>query len=155
MGWTKRQLIEQAFDELGLASYVFDLTASELQSALRQLDAMIGTWVGKNINIPYGLPNSPEDSQIDDDSGLPVWANETVYKNLALRLAASYGKVVSTDTKMSANEGYRMLVYRVTSTIPLSYPSTMPAGAGNKPWRQYEDPFLIPSCRAYWDPNVV
>ena len=40
MGWTKRQFVTQAFEEIGLASYVFDLTPEQLQSALRRLDAM-------------------------------------------------------------------------------------------------------------------
>ena len=31
MGWTKRQFIEQAFDEIGLASYAFDLGPEQMQ----------------------------------------------------------------------------------------------------------------------------
>ena len=29
MGWTKREYVEQAFEEIGLASYVFDLTPEQ------------------------------------------------------------------------------------------------------------------------------
>jgi hypothetical protein len=44
MGWTKRQFITQAFEEIGLAAYVFDLTTEQLQSALRRMDAMVAGW---------------------------------------------------------------------------------------------------------------
>ena len=41
MGWTKQQLVEQAFEEIGMANYVFDLQVEQLQSAMYQLDAMM------------------------------------------------------------------------------------------------------------------
>jgi hypothetical protein len=41
MGYKKRQFISAAFEEIGLASYVFDLQPEQLESALRRLDAMI------------------------------------------------------------------------------------------------------------------
>jgi len=34
MGWTKRQYVTQAFEEIGLASYVFDLTPVVQQPAI-------------------------------------------------------------------------------------------------------------------------
>ena len=33
MSWTKRQYIVDAFEEIGLASYVYDLQPEQLQSA--------------------------------------------------------------------------------------------------------------------------
>ena len=35
MGYSKRQFVAAAFEEIGLASYVFDLQPEQLQSALR------------------------------------------------------------------------------------------------------------------------
>ena len=54
MGWTKRQYIEQAFEEVGLAAYVFDLTPEQLQSALRKLDAMMAEWNAKGLRLEIG-----------------------------------------------------------------------------------------------------
>ena len=34
MGYTKRQIIEEAYGELGMASYVFDLDVDVLQRAI-------------------------------------------------------------------------------------------------------------------------
>ena len=32
MAWTKRQIVTQAFEEIGLASYVFDLEPEQLRA---------------------------------------------------------------------------------------------------------------------------
>ena len=37
MSYTKRQLLSGAFDELGLADYIYDLAADQLEMALRRL----------------------------------------------------------------------------------------------------------------------
>ena len=92
MGWTKQQLIDQAFSELARAGYVFDLGADVREDALRQLDTMMATWSGVGISIGYLLPDSPDDSNIDDDAGIPLTAVEPVYMNLAVKLAAGRGK---------------------------------------------------------------
>ena len=44
MGWTKRQLLSQAYEEIGLANYVFDIQPEQEMSALRRLDAMVQSW---------------------------------------------------------------------------------------------------------------
>lgn len=98
MGWTKRQFITQAFEEIGLAAYVFDLTTEQLQSALRRMDAMVAGWNSNGIRIGYPLPSSPQDSDIDVDTGVPDFANEAIYLGLAVRLAPSFGKTVAPET---------------------------------------------------------
>lgn len=142
MGWTKLQFIEQAYDEIGLASYFYDLTAEEQQNALRKLDTMMSTWNGKGIRLSYPLPSSPSDSVISQETTVPDSANEAIYTNLAIRLAPGVGKVVSLDTKEAANSGYQTLLSRATIPKEMQYPGTMPAGAGNKPWILNNDPFL-------------
>jgi hypothetical protein len=107
MGWTKRQLIDEAFSELSLQGYEFDITPEEQQTALRRLDTMLATWDGLGIRVGYLLPSSPDDSDPDSDSGLPDYAVETVYLHLAMRIAAGFGKQLSADTKRSASEASR------------------------------------------------
>ena len=43
MGWTKRQLVDDAFGTIGLSGYVFNLSPDQKQAALRKLDAMRAT----------------------------------------------------------------------------------------------------------------
>lgn len=140
MGWTKRQLVVQAFEELALGAYVFDLEPEQLQSALRRLDTMMGVWDGKGIRLGYPI-SSPESSNLDDDSNLPDAATETVFLNLALRLAPSFGKIPSVDTKSAAKEGYTILLAKAAHPIEMQFPGTLPAGSGNKA-RGIQNPFM-------------
>jgi hypothetical protein len=144
MGWTKRQFVTQAFDEIGLAAYVFDLTPEQLQSALRRLDAMLASWNAKGIRLGYPIPSNPQDSELDAETGVPDSANEAIYANLAVRLGPSFGKTVSADTKATAKLGYDTLLSRVAMPMEQQLPGTMPAGAGNKSWRLTDSPFLTP-----------
>lgn len=138
---TKRQLIEAAHAELGLADYVFDLPAEQLQLALRKLDGMMAEWDGMGLRLGYAIPGSVEGGDLDTDAGIPDIAWETVSMNLAVRLAPQFGKQVSTETKAAAKRGLTMLLGKVMPNEQTF--GRIPAGAGNKPWRWQLDPFLI------------
>ena len=144
MGYSKRQFVAAAFEEIGLASYVFDLSPEQLQAALRRLDAMIADWNGKGIRLGYPLPSSPQDSDLDEPTLVPDSANQAILTNLAIRIAPSYGKVVMPETKAVAKDSYNTLLQRATMPPEQQLPATMPAGAGNKPWRVYDNPFIRP-----------
>lgn len=141
MGFTKKQFVRAALEEIGIADYVFDLQPEQMESALTRLDAMIAQWNSRGIRIGYPLPGSPEFSDLDYESNVPDAANEAIITNLAIRIAPSYGKVVSRETKMIANKSYKSLL-SITSVIQeRQFPDTLPAGQGNKTWRYY-DPFI-------------
>lgn len=150
MSWSKRQFVAQAFEELGLADYVFDLSADQLESARRRLDAMMATWNAKGIRLGYPIPGSPEDGDIDDETTVPDAANEAIYTNLAIRLAPSFGKTVSVDTKSTAKTAYDNLLSLAAMPMEMQLPSTMPLGAGNKPFVSGQ-PFVSPPV----DPLLV
>lgn len=141
MSWTKRELVNEAFSELGLGDN-FDITPEEVQTALRRMDSMMAVWDAKGIRVGYALPANPNDSDPDQDSGLPDAATEPVYLNLALRLAPGFGKVVSVDTRRNARDGYDRLQIEAAQPLPPQQPNTMPRGAGNKPWRPLSNPFF-------------
>lgn len=152
MAYTKRDIVEQAFEEIGLASYVFDLQPQQLESALRRLDNMMATWNAKGIRLGYPLPSSPADSDLDQEIGAPDSAIEAMYLNLAVRISSGFGKTVSPETKASAKRAYNEVV--ANSALPIEMQlgnTTIPAGAGNKGYRYYNDPFL----RAPQDPLTV
>lgn len=145
MSWTKRQLITQAYDELGLADYVFDLEPQQLQSACQRMDAMIASWVARGIQIAYPLSTSPNTTDIDSDSTLPDFCNEAVYLNLAIRLGASMGKSLSPDTRKNAKEAYLFMLDGLTFPVQeMQFPQTLPRGQGQKPWRTYDNPYFRP-----------
>lgn len=144
MGYSKRQFVSAAFEEIGLAAYAFDLQPQQLESALRRLDAMLASWNSLGIRLGYPLPSSPEFSDIDAESEVPDSANEAIITNLAVKLAPSYGKQVMPETKATARETYNTLISRAVLPMEQQLPGTMPAGAGNKPWRVHDNPFLRP-----------
>jgi len=142
--WTKRQLVNEAYSELALQGYEFDLSPEEVQTALRRLDTMMATWEGLGIQIGYAFPASPDDSDPDTPSGIPDKAVETVYLNLAIRLAPGNGKGISVDTKRNAADGYSLLLRAAAMPPQQKLPNTMPRRPGNKPWPPFSQPFLLP-----------
>jgi hypothetical protein len=142
MGWTKRQFVTQAFEEVGLAAYVFDLTPEQLQSALRRLDSMMAAWNAKGIRLGYPIPTNPQNSDLDEETNVPDSANEAVYLNLGIRIAPGFGKTLAPETKASAKMSYDTLLSLAAMPPEQQLPGTMPSGAGNKPWRTYDNPFL-------------
>ena len=143
MGLTKRQFIELAFDEIGFSDYVYNLSAAQLEAALRKMDAMVATWNALGLNISYALPTDQADSDLSTDSGVPDRANEAIILNLAIRLAPSFGKVPSPDTKINASMAYNAMFAVSAKPLQMQFPETLPSGQGNKPWRLVNDPFLF------------
>lgn len=134
MSYTKKEIIELAFEEIGLANYNFDLSPEQFQSGLKRLDLMMATWNKKGIRVGYPLSSSPSTSNLNDDSQVRDTALEAIYSNLALRIAPSFGKAVSPELKINAHSTYRSLL-RDTSEIEERNFTVLPQGAGNKAWR--------------------
>jgi hypothetical protein len=143
VSWTKRELVQNAFEEVGLASYAFDLQPEQFQAGLRRLDNMMATWNSRGLRIGYPLADNPGDSDLDQDATVTDEAIEAIVSNLAIRLAPMMGKTVSPDTKATARSSYMALLSR-RSTIPerLIDVNAVPAGQGTKYWRINGDPFL-------------
>lgn len=138
MSWTKRQFVNQAFEEVGLASYVFDLTPDQMNSAMRRMDSMLASWNAKGIRLGYPIPANPQDSDLDTETNVPDEANEAIYTNLALRIAPSFGKPVANDLKANAKATYDVLLMKAAMPQEQQLPGTLPSGAGNK----RSDPFI-------------
>lgn len=141
MSWTKRQIIEQAFEEIGLAAYVFDLQPEQVESARRKLDNMVAVWSSSNIQIGFPIPSDADESDIDEETNAPDYVVDAMIYNLALRIATSYGKQISQDTRTFAKEAYDNMVRKSVSNPPsLKYNAFLPSGAGNK---AYRDAFIL------------
>lgn len=143
MSWTKREIITQAFAELGLASYVFNLTADELQDAMRRLDTMMALWTARNVIFDpvYPQPATYGAGDLDDDTNAIPEAIEPMYLNLAIRLAPSFGKAPSPDTRAAAKSGYNTLLAQYVVGAQVSLQGTI-KGAGAK---DPVAPFITPT----------
>ena len=133
MSWTKRQLIVGALEEIGIASYEFDISPEQFESALRRMDSMMAEWNVQGIRVGYPLSTIAE-SSIAQDSGVPDSATEAIITNLAMRIAPSYGKEAPRATKVTAKKAYSTLQMRALAQNPQNkqYPATLPTGAGNR-----------------------
>jgi hypothetical protein len=139
MGYSKRQFVEASLEEIGLASYVFDLSPQQVESAVRRLDAQMASWNALGIRVGYPLPGSPQATGLDDETNVPDAAYEAIITNLGIKLAPSYGKTVSPDTKATAKRTYDTLLSRAAMPMEMQLPASMPRGAGAK---AYDDPFV-------------
>lgn len=148
MAYTCRQLVEAAFEEIGLASFSVDLQPEQLQSALRRLDMMMAEWNGKGIRLGYPIPSTALGNDLEASSNVPDSANNAIVTNLAIRLASMYGKTVSLETKISAKMGYDVLSARAVSIPEYTISGIMPRGAGNKPWKN--DTYVVPADDPLW-----
>ena len=137
--------MREAFAELALAGYVFELDPEELQTGLRRLDSMMATWDAKGVRLGYPLAISPGDSDLQQDSGLPLAAVEAVYLNLAIRLAAGFGKTMKPSTIVTARQDYDALLRPLTQPLATQLPGGMPLGAGNSRARGGLRPAFTPT----------
>jgi len=131
MSYTKLQLINEAFDVVGLSSFVFDLTPSDLQSAARKLDSMMSSWDSLGIHIGYPVSTNPQNISTSDESNAPSLAVQAIVYNLGIRIAPSFGKQLSQDVKQVARESYLELLRRYSQVKEMQLP-IMPIGAGSK-----------------------
>ena len=143
MGYTRRQFIEDAFEEIGMGADQYDLQPSMLQGAMRRLNRMMAEWNGKGVRLGYPIPSNANGGDLDDETDVPDSAWEAIVTSLAIRIAPSYGKQVSPDTKAAAKRAYSTVLQRSTMPPEMQL-GAIPAGAGNKPWRYNDNPFLPP-----------
>ena len=136
MGYTKRQFVTAAFEELGLADYAHDLQPQDLQMAVRRLDAMMAEWNGRGLRLGYPLVSDPENTLLDTETGVQDAANEAIITNLGIRIAPSFGRQVMQETMNTARRAYQVILSKSMNVPELQFPETLPKGAGHKEYRE-------------------
>jgi len=131
VGYTRRDFIDGAMEEIGLAAYNYDATAEELNSAMRRLDSMMAEWNARGIRVGYPIPSSPGTGELTDETEAPDSAWEAIVTGLALRIAPSFGKTVMADTRVNFVRAYQapLNIHAQPSEVQ---PRKMPLGGGNK-----------------------
>lgn len=131
---TKRQIVQMAYENCGLASYEFDLTPEEYQAALRRLDGMMAQWEASSIYINYNFPIQFGGGSLDSPSGIPDNAVFAAAGGLALLIAPMFGKTISGEVRVQIASA--MTALRASTAFPPQrvLQRNTPVGAGNKPW---------------------
>ena len=125
----KRRILKQALTEIGIASYAFDVTADEYQSALSVLDGMAAELFPTH-QTGYIFPADGEESDPDDEAGISESAFPMFYSNLALRLAPGYGKTVSAWTVKTAKDSLDRFQLNGLTIPQRCLPGSLPVGQG-------------------------
>lgn len=146
MGWSKQNLIDKAYEQIGLASYVFDISPEMYQSALMSLDSMMALWSIQGIRLGYPLPTKPENSNLADDSSLPDWANQAVFMKLGILLASERNKPVTPQLLSNADIAWNAMLVQLAKDNVMEFPPGTLAGAGNRRWGSTGRAFLGHHC---------
>lgn len=124
---TMREVVQDAFEEIGVKTAEVPLTNDELQSGIRRCNDMLTEW--DDIGIIFGyVPALNGDDEINVDRN----AVGAVKYNLAVRLAPSFQKVVSSALASLASGTLNVLMASSADIGEVAYPDSLPLGSGNK-----------------------
>lgn len=138
-GPTNKELINRAYQVMGLNDSMFGRTAEEYASAVLVLGGMMLEW-------PFdGLGYDDEDAaglRVEEESGIARKYLETVAYCLAERMAPTIGKTLSTSAQAIKGRLYsRLSAEQAAANLPTAgYAAGTPRGSGNK-FRQVFAPF--------------
>lgn len=124
---TKLDIVKSALGEIGLATYVFDATPEELQDLMNRLNRIAAMWDGLGIRTGYNFG-----ADINAESGLPDTVVLSFEMNLAVSIAPTFGKVLSTETKRAAKLAYSAMLTTLASIPRVPLNPRMPIGTGAK-----------------------
>lgn len=130
-GTPKRNLIELAFEECGSAGYEFERTPDEINSALRELNAMMYEWPFNLLGYEQAAYGTGDPA---NPSGIPNDAISAVAKMLALRICPKMGATQSPESKAALSRSMLLLQSQYATIPSLSLGNDTVSGAGNR-WR--------------------
>ena len=128
-GRPKRDIIELAFDDCGLAGYEFDRTPEEQGVALRKLNAMMMEWPWNGLG--YRQPAYGQ-GEADEASGLPDSAVNAAAQYLALRIAPGMGATISPEQRATNARSLLLIQSEHAATPPSIVAGAMLTGAGQR-----------------------
>ncbi len=121
-----REVVQDAFEEIGVKTAEVALTSDELQSGIRRCNDMLTEWAQAGSLAGYN-PVFDGDDTIEAD----ISAIGAIKYNLAVRLAPSYQKQVSMALATVADTTLSSLRAANTDLSNIPYPDSLPMGSGN------------------------
>lgn len=132
---TKQALVEMAYEEMTLTGYEFDHSPQEYATGLRRLDALMGEWRIKSLDLGYNFPAVIGQSSLHDPAGIPDATFNTVALALAQRLMPTIGKTMSAETRVALAEGMTALRAAYAKRVEYQIPGNVPLGSGHRLFR--------------------
>lgn len=124
----KVDIINQAYVELRISGITVDPTPEDLEWGLIKLEAMAAEFAGRNICGGYNFEEEPDPNC---ESGLSIQYQQAYTTNLAVRLAAAFGKVANQHLNMQASQSLSGISALSAAQRQTTYPSRQPIGSGN------------------------
>ena len=124
---TMREVVEDAFEEIGVKKAEVELTNDELQSGIRRANDLLVSWDA----IGYIIGFNPV-FNADDILEIEPAAVSAVKYNLATRLAPSYQKPITIELATIAADSFNILINQNVFIGEVAYPDTLPLGSGNR-----------------------
>lgn len=127
-GPTNREIIDRAYQILGMSDALFGRTQEEYASALLPLGGMMLEWPFDQLGYIY------EDAaglRVEEESGIDrKWLDAVAY-DLAERLAPTIGKSLSSEARKQKNRLYSRLCGDVSVIEAAQFADGTVTGAGN------------------------
>jgi hypothetical protein len=123
---TLQQLINQALFLIGAVESGQDATAAESADMLRALNQMLTMWAKEDKDLKY-----PPQDTLSDNYPLPLWTEDPVVYNLAVKGATLFNLPVPPDVAFIASEGQKFIAKTlINNNLEQKDMSHMPAGGG-------------------------
>ena len=123
---TMLEVVQDAFEEIGVKTAEVSLTDDELQSGIRRCNDMLTEWDDIGIITGYNpVLNGSDTLEVDRN------AIRAIKKNLAVDLAASFQKPISMDLAAIASSTLDVLMASSSNIGEIAYPDSLPMGSGN------------------------
>lgn len=115
---TKRDIVDEAFELLGMSGYNLDDSPEDSQSVLMSLDNMMAELQSNEINFGYLVAEDITESYLGDLAGIKRNAMSGISHKLAMRICNKFGKQPSPLLYKETDDAYNALLTRYQK-IPL------------------------------------
>jgi hypothetical protein len=123
---TAQQIIDGAAVKASIKTAEIDLEAFEFQQILDEMNDMLSEWADSGLTPAFTeVTNSTDTVKIDRN------AVSAVKNALAIRIAPSFGKIISQGMVLNANESRSRLEASQIFIGEVAYPDSLPTGSGN------------------------
>lgn len=129
---TKKAIVEHAFGEIGMASYVFALQAEDIQQGLTLLEQLMARFDGQGILLNWPFADDMLNPEGSVEVFLPPYAVSGVTAQLAIDLAPFYGKQPNPTTFKRAYDGFTTMAAIGSVPNPARMNTLTPMGSGNR-----------------------
>ena len=127
-----RDIVNSAFEEIGVKAAEISITDSELQSGISRCNDMLIEWDQLGTIKGY-----KEVLNGDDILNVERHAVGAIKYNLAVILAPSYQKIVTPALAAIADSKLMALQATANDLSEIAYPDTLPLGSGNECGNSY------------------